>query len=487
LLPLQQYIDHLQPGIISVIGDEDRPIAGATNDSRKVKPGWLFVAISGTTDDGHRYLGQVLAAGAAAVVSERELELPAGVVGIRVADAYAAVAEAAEVMHGFPARKLDLIGITGTNGKTTTAFLLREIFKRNGEKVGMVGTVGYDCGDSWEPAARTTPDPFVLQALFAKMVENGCRRVVLEVSSHALIQNRLGENRFCGAIFTNLSGDHLDYHQNMENYYLAKRILFKQLLLPDALVVINGDDLYGQRLVRELAGYRVVTWGAKCRDVDYRLQIIKEDLAGQTAQLIGIDGACRWRAPLVGRYNADNMAAAFLLALGLGVARDIIVAAFSATAGVPGRLQAVKFPNNSLALVDYAHTDDALLKVLQTLKELPHNRLIVVFGCGGDRDRQKRPRMGKITADYADFSIITNDNPRNEEPEAIVADILTGVPAAAAHAVILDRRQAIAAAVKMLQADDILLLAGKGHEDYQEIAGKREYFDDRAELLRLRG
>ncbi len=487
MLTLQQYISHLRPGIISVTGNENLLIAGATNDSRKVKPGWLFVAVSGAVDDGHCYLDQVLAAGAAAVVSERELKLPAGVVGIRVVDVYAAVAGAAEVMHGFPARRLELIGITGTNGKTTTAFLLRDIFRQNGEKVGMVGTVGYDCGGSWEPATRTTPDPFVLQPLFARMVKNGCRRVILEVSSHALIQNRLGENRFCGAIFTNLSGDHLDYHKNMENYFLAKCILFKRLLLPDALAVINGDDLYGQRLAREIAGCRVVTWGNRYRDVDYQLRIIKENLAGQTAQLTGNDSARRWRAPLVGRYNAYNMAAAFLLARGLGVDRDKIVAALSATAGVPGRLQAVKFPNNSLALVDYAHTDDALLKVLQTLKELPHNRLIIVFGCGGDRDRLKRPRMGKIAADYADFIIITNDNPRNEDPGVIVRDIKAGVPAAAAYEVILDRRQAIATAVKMLQNDDILLLAGKGHEDYQEIAGKREYFDDRAELLRLRG
>ena len=487
MLPLSLYIDHLRPGIILVAGDENLLIAGATNDSRKIKPGWLFIAVSGAVDDGHRYLGQVLAAGAAAVVSERELTLPVGVTGIRVVDAYAAVAGAAEVMYGFPARQLELIGITGTNGKTTTAFLLREIFKQSGEKVGMVGTVGYDCGGSWESAARTTPDPFVLQSLFARMVENGCRRALLEVSSHALIQNRLGESRFSGAIFTNLSGDHLDYHKNMENYYLAKRILFKKLLKPDALAVINGDDHYGQRLALELAGCRAVTWGGKYRDVDYRLRVIREDLVGQTAQLTSASGSCRWRAPLVGRYNTDNMAAAFLLARDFGISQETIVASFAASSGVPGRLQGVSFPDNSLALVDYAHTDDALLKVLQTLKELPHNRLIVVFGCGGDRDRQKRPRMGEIAAAYADHIIITNDNPRNEDPETIVADILAGVPVAAAHEVILDRCQAIEKAVKLLRSNDILLVAGKGHEEYQEIAGKREYFDDRAELLRLRG
>ncbi len=485
LLALQQYLDHLQSGVISVTGGENTLISGATNDSRKIKPGWLFVAVSGAADDGHRYLDQVLAAGAVAVVSERDVALPAGVAGIRVVDAYAAVAGAAEVMHGFPARQLELIGITGTNGKTTTAFLLRDIFRQNGEKVGMVGTVGYDCGDSWESAARTTPDPFVLQSLFARMIKNGCRRAVLEVSSHALVQKRLGECRFSGAIFTNLSGDHLDYHKNMENYFLAKRCLFKKLLKNDGLAVINADDAYGRRLQRELTSRRVVTWGVKAPKVGCRLKIVEEKIFGQVVQLTTPDWACRWRTPLIGRYNADNLAAAFLMAQGLGVGRDRIVAALSATAGVPGRLQAINFPHNCLALIDYAHTDDALRKVLLTLKELPHHRLIVVFGCGGDRDREKRPRMGRVAAAYADYMIITSDNPRNEEPELIVTDILAGIPATAAYEVILDRRQAIESAVKMLESDDIILLAGKGHEDYQEIAGKREYFDDRVELLRL--
>ncbi|MCK5915901.1 MAG: UDP-N-acetylmuramoyl-L-alanyl-D-glutamate--2,6-diaminopimelate ligase, partial [Deltaproteobacteria bacterium] len=298
MISLSSYIDHLRCGIVKLSGVDARLIAGATNDSRKVQPGWLFVAVSGSSDDGHRYIDQAMAAGATVVVSERELDLPDTVVMIQVADAYAAAAGAAEVMYGFPARNLELIGITGTNGKTTTAFLLREIFQQHGEKVGLVGTVGYDCGDTWEPAARTTPDPFVLQSLFARMLENGCKRVLLEVSSHALIQNRLGESRFSGAIFTNLSGDHLDYHENMENYYLAKRLLFKKLLKNDALAVINGADSYGQRLIRELAGSRILTWGSEYLPVDFRLRLVKEELSGQVVQLTGSDGACRWRAPL---------------------------------------------------------------------------------------------------------------------------------------------------------------------------------------------
>ncbi len=484
--PLRSYINHLRPYIIDVMGDERIMIAGATNDSRKVRPGWLFVAVSGSLDDGHRYLDQALAAGAVAVVSERGLELPFGIAGLQVSDAYATAAGAAEVMFDFPAQDLELIGITGTNGKTTTAFLLRDIFSRIDKKVGMVGTVGYDCGGTWEEAARTTPDPFVLQSLFSRMVNNGCRRALLEVSSHALMQSRLGSSRFVGAIFTNLSGDHLDYHQTMENYYLAKRVLFQGLLDDDAVIVVNGDDRYGRRLQRELAGRRVISWGRLRRDVDYRLRVVREGLFGQVCQLTGCYGARRWQAPLIGRYNADNLAAAALLARGLGIAWQEVAAALAATSGVPGRLQAVAFSNRSLALVDYAHTDDALLKVLQTLKKVPHSRLIVVFGCGGDRDRDKRPRMGRVAAAYADHLIVTNDNPRYEDPQAIASEIVSGISTSKSFEVILERRRAIETAVRMMKAQDILLLAGKGHEDYQEIAGTKVFFDDRVELLRLR-
>ncbi|MEA1923939.1 MAG: UDP-N-acetylmuramoyl-L-alanyl-D-glutamate--2,6-diaminopimelate ligase [Pseudomonadota bacterium] len=484
--PLRSYINHLCPFIIEVTGDDRVMIAGATNDSRKVQPGWLFVAVSGALDDGHRYLDQVLAAGAVAIVSERELELPSGITSLRVSNAYAAVAGVAEVMYDFPAQELELIGITGTNGKTTTAFLLREIFSRIDEKVGMVGTVGYDCGGTWEAATRTTPDPFVLQALFARMVKNGCRRALLEVSSHALAQSRLGRARFGGAIFTNLSGDHLDYHENMENYYLAKRVLFQGLLADDAVIVVNGDDRFGRRLQKEVAGRRVFSWGRLRRDVDYHLRVVREGLFGQVCQLTGAYEARRWRAPLIGSYNAENMAAAALMARGLGISWDEVTAALASTSGVPGRLQAVAFPGKSLALVDYAHTDDALLKVLQTLKRVPHRRLIVVFGCGGDRDRDKRPRMGRVVAAYADHIIVANDNPRHEDPQVIAKEIVSGIPARTSYEVILDRRQAIEAAVRMMGNRDILLLAGKGHEDYQETAGSKVFFDDRVELLRLR-
>lgn len=484
-LRLKDYLRSLGAGLVACRGDPRTQILGATNDSRQIRPGWLFVAVRGQADDGHRYLEAALLAGAVAVISERSLRLPSGVVAIQVTDAYAAAGIAAEVSHGFPATALQLIGITGTNGKTTTAFLLREIFSRVDGKVGMLGTVGYDCGGTWESATRTTPDPFVLQARLAQMVENGCRRAVLEVSSHALLQKRLGRTRFAGAIFTNLSGDHLDYHGNMENYYQAKKILFRQLLRDRAPVVINGDDAYGRRLFRELADKRCLVWGRRY-PAAYRLQGLREGLFGQVCQLGGGSEVRRWRTTLLGDYNAANMASAALLARGLGVDWSEIVAAFAATSGVPGRLQPVRFPNQALALVDYAHTDDALFKVLRSLKRIPHNRLLVLFGCGGDRDRGKRPRMGRAAAAFADRILVTSDNPRSEDPAKIIAEIVAGIPARVPCRVIVDRRQALTEAVCGLQPGDLLLVAGKGHENYQEIGNERFFFDDRVELLRLR-
>ncbi|MEA3333724.1 MAG: cyanophycin synthetase, partial [Pseudomonadota bacterium] len=267
---------------------------------------------------------------------------------------------------------------------------------------------------------------------------------------------------------------------------LAKRVLFQGLLADDAVIVVNGDDRFGRRLQREVAGRRVFSWGRLRRDVDYHLRVVREGIFGQVCQLTGAYEARRWRAPLIGRYNADNMAAAALMARGLGISWAEVTAALASTSGVPGRLQVEAFPGKSLALVDYAHTDDALLKVLQTLKRVPHRRLIVVFGCGGDRDRDKRPRMGRVAAAYADHVIVTNDNPRHEDPQKIAKEIVSGIPAQTSCEVILDRRQAIEAAVKMMKNRDILLVAGKGHEDYQDIAGTKVFFDDRVELLRLR-
>ncbi len=484
-LRLTDYLAELGPLVVTVRGGCDLAVAGAANDSRKIRPGYIFIAIRGAVDDGHRYLDRALAAGARVVISERELRLPAGITGIRVRDAYAAAGITAEVMYGFPAAKLQLVGITGTNGKTTTAFLLRDILAKSGGRVGLLGTVGYDCGTGFTPAARTTPDPFVLQELFAEMVAHGCRRAVLEVSSHALAQRRLGRTRFEVAVFTNLSGDHLDYHHDMESYFRAKRYLFSKYLAPGGRMVVNGDDAWGRRLYREFYRLRPQAFGHRQRGFEWRLRIVRSTFSGQVCQLTGARSAHRFFLPLVGSYNAENLAAAGLAARGLKVEWPVIVAALRATRGVPGRLQAVNFPNRALALVDYAHTDDALAKVISTLRELPHRRLVVLFGCGGDRDRSKRPRMARAAA-RADRVVVTTDNPRNEDPRAIVEDILAGIPAGTDCLVELDRRRALELAVADLQAGDLLLVAGKGHEDYQEIRGERIFFDDRLELERLR-
>ena len=482
---LKDYLEELGALVDAVRGESDFPIAGAANDSRKIKPGYIFIAICGADDDGHRYLDRALAAGARAVISERDLDLPAGVTGIRVHDAYAAAGIAAAVMYGFPAAKLELIGITGTNGKTTTAFLLRDILAGSRDRVGLLGTVGYDCGVGFIPAARTTPDPFVLQELFAGMVANGCRRAVLEVSSHALAQHRLGRTRFKVAVFTNLSGDHLDYHHDMENYFLAKRRLFADCLAPGGRMVVNGDDAYGRRLRRQFYRCRPQVFSRRHRVGNWELRIVRSALSGQVCQLTGRHAAKRFFLPLVGAYNAENLAAAVLAARLLKVGWSTIAKALRDTRGVPGRLQAVSFPNRALALVDYAHTDDALAKVIRTLRELPHRKLVVLFGCGGDRDRSKRPRMARAAA-RADYVMVTTDNPRNEDPGAIVKDILAGIPPGTDFMVELDRRRALEMAVARLEPGDILLVAGKGHEDYQEIKGRRFFFDDRLELERLR-
>ena len=478
-------------------GDLDIEIAHLTNDSRRVEPGSLFIAIRGERADGRDYIPQAIANGAAAVVYQADAggshsvrPRPHGSVAlqdvpaIRVSNDYAALGRLAEFHYDYPAKDMFLVGVTGTNGKTTTAFLLREIFTRAGRQVGLIGTVRYELGDRVIPADRTTPTPLELQEMIAQMRDAGLETVVMEVSSHALCQQRLGTMRFDAAVFTNLTPEHLDYHGDMENYYQAKKLLFTRHLKSGGVSILNLDDEPGRRLAKELPG-PILSYGlaepAEVRPLEYRTEI-----SGTELKLAG--GAIH--SPLSGDYNALNVLAAVAGARSCGIKDGVIQQAIEAFPGVPGRLQRVPNTRNLNIFIDYAHTSDALLNVLKNIRPLcsGESKLIAVFGCGGDRDSSKRPVMGGIAARLADKLVITSDNPRHEDPAAIIEQIMKGIPAETTVHSEIDRGRALAYAVAHARGGDTILVAGKGHEDCQEIKGVKHPFNDydciRAALVR---
>ncbi len=455
---------------------------GVQCDSRRVRPGDLFVAVSGNREDGARYAAAALARGAVAVVAEgvppdcaRSL--------VRVKDARRALGLLAAALNGWPARKLEVFGVTGTNGKTTTAWLLRELLRAGGRQPGLLSTVQVEYGGRAIPATRTTPDACELQGLLAAMQGAGCDSAVMEVSSHALDQQRVAGLRFAGAAFTNLSQDHLDYHHTMEAYYQAKQRLFAQLAeeCPGAPAVCFIDAGYGERMSGYLATLplRRVTCGFGAA-ADVRAEEVALAAEGSRFVLALPDGRrLAVRVSLAGRYNIANMLCAAGLALEAGVPLDAVGAALEGAQPRWGRLERVPVPQPVAVYVDYAHTDDALKNVLGTLRETTAGRLLVVFGCGGDRDRTKRPLMGRACAAAADHLVVTSDNPRTEEPEAIIAEILAGIPEGTSVTVEPDRRAAIRRALALAGAGDVVLVAGKGHESFQELAARTIPFDDR--------
>ena len=487
-LTLQTHREALGELCVGVTGDMDTLVTGACADSRLVQPGNLFCAIPGARQDGSAYAAAAVRQGACAVAAVRPLELVPAVPQLLVRDAYAAAGRIAECAAGYPARRLRLLGATGTNGKTTCAYILRHLLRAHGQVPGMVGTVCYDLGDHEVEADRTTPTPFELQDLFGRMLVGGCGWAVLEMSSHALAQRRAGSARFAGALFTNLTGDHLDYHQTMEAYFEAKVLLFTEYLEPGAPAVINVDDPYGRRLAERLsrAGVvRLVTVGSAAADSAW--QDVRLGFAGCRFRLRLGAAEVEIDSPLIGQHNVANLACAAALAHACGIPAPLIAAALRECRGAPGRLQVLSSPHGLAAYVDYAHTDDALENVLKALRLLHPRRLLVVFGCGGDRDRTKRPRMGAVAARLADRVFVTSDNPRTEAPEAIIAEILAGIPAGTPVQVDADRRQAIAQAVAEAGPGDIVLVAGKGHEPYQEIHGVKHPFDDVCEVRKAMG
>ena len=444
------------------------PITGLAYSSRSVSPGALFFCVRGFTSDGHEFAADAIERGAVALVCERPLGL--GVPEVVVDDVRTVMGPVAARFHGDPTRTLRVAGITGTNGKTTTAFLLREVLEAAGMQTGLLGTVRQVVGGAEEPVERTTPEAVDLQAAFRRMLDAGDRACVMEVSSHALELGRAAGIHFACRIFTNLTQDHLDFHGTMEDYYGAKRRLFDG----GGGAVVNLDDAYGRRLAGQVDA---LTFGIESADADLRARGVRFDVAGASFVVDTPEGPLELTTRLPGLFNVQNALAALGGARVLGVPRETARSALASAARVPGRFEPVEEGQDFGVLVDYAHTPDSLENVLRAARELTDGRLHVVFGAGGDRDRGKRPLMGEVAARLADRVIVTSDNPRSEDPGAIVDAIMEGAGSGAERE--LDRRRAIALALEDAGAGDVVVIAGKGHEQGQEFeAGRKEPFDD---------
>ncbi len=465
----------------AVAGDPDREILGLTHDSRAVAPGFLFAALRGATHDGVVFIPEAIARGAVAVLVDREVRAPEGVAVVRVAHARRALGQLAAAFFKHPSRRLCVIGVTGTNGKGATTYLVEAILRAAGRHCGIIGTMGVIVDGETAPSNRTTPEAPDLQAALALMVERGCGDVAVEVTSHALAQERVSGCRFEVGVFTNLTRDHLDFHRSMEAYRAAKARLFA-VLPAQGWAVLNADDPSAP-VMRAVTRARVLTYGlrarAEVRARDVRLHLRGSEFVAETPA-----GTVSVSLQLAGGFNVANALAALAVGTTQGIPLKTMAEALAEMPGIPGRFESIGAGQPFAVIVDYAHTPDALENVLRTAREITRGRLIAVFGCGGDRDRTKRPHMGRIAAEWSDHVVVTSDNPRSEDPQAIIEEIRPGVEAAAsARAVIVefepDRRRAIAAAIEAAKAGDMVVVAGKGDETYQEIAGVKYPFDDR--------
>lgn len=458
----------------------DVPCRGVTHDSRRVEPGWVFVALRGLKSDGVDFAPQAITARAAAVVAERVPAVASDVPWVVVKDARLALAWLAAEFFGHPSRQMRVVGITGTNGKTTTSYLVRAIFEAAGIKCGVMGTVMYRIGERELAATRTTPEAPELQGLMREMVDAGSGACVMEVSSHALALRRADGIHFAGGVFTNLTRDHLDFHHDMENYFAAKRRLF-EMLPPNAPAAVNVDDPRGPAIVE--VAQRPVTYAVN-RQADVTPGPLSLSVAGLEFDARTPRGAVHVRSTLVGRPNVYNILAAISVTMALDVPLDAAERGIAQLQGVPGRFERVSSADEDITvIIDYAHTDDALRNLLEMARPLAARRLITVFGAGGDRDRTKRPLMGMVAARLSDVVVITSDNPRTEAPQRIIDEINLGAQPeirqrGADVTTIVDRRDAILYAVSHASAGDLVLIAGKGHEKYQEIGGRMLPFDD---------
>ncbi len=457
---------------------DDVKVVDVTSDSRLVEVGYLFVCIKGASFDGHSVASEMLDKGAAAVVVDHDLGLEKQII---VDDTRAAYSPICANFFRNPSKELKLIGLTGTNGKTTTTFLIKQILENVGKKVGLIGTVQNMVCDEIYPAHYTTPDPHELQFLFRKMVDAGCEYCVMEVSSQALAQGRVSGIEFLIGVFTNLTQDHLDYHKTWDNYFNSKRILFENC----KTAVVNVDDKNGLKIVQGLP-CKVVTYAVDNIQSDYTAKNVMFSSNGVRYELVG-DRIGRVQCPIPGRFSVYNSLCAASVALALGIEFEDILIAISKSQGVKGRIEVVPTDTDYTVIIDYAHSPDGLENIITSLKEIARGRVVTVFGCGGDRDRTKRPKMGKIAAELSDFCVVTSDNPRSETPSKIIEDILEGMKDTdTPYEVVENRKEAIAWAMNHAEPNDIILLAGKGHETYQILPTGTIHFDERevvAEVL----
>lgn len=469
-MKLSQLCSGLQ--ILSSTADPEMQVQSITCDSRKAEPGTVFACIAGTVADGHAFAADAIKAGVAAIVVEKDLGLPRQIL---VPSTRLAWAQMSAAWFAYPAEKLHLVGVTGTNGKTTTVCLLKSILEAAGHKVGLVGTIQNMIGDRILPAARTTPDTYELQSLFALMVAEGCDYCVMEVSSHALDQERVGGCVFDAAVFSNLTQDHLDYHGTMENYLLAK----KKLFLNCKNAIINRDDPYAERLADGLS-CPIQYYSIHDDNADFTAKNIQSKPDGVRFEWIAGTQIGRIHLHIPGQFSVYNGLAAACTAITLGVPFDTVLDALCKAPGVKGRAEIVPTGKDFTVVIDYAHTPDGLENICSTLKQCSQGRLVTLFGCGGDRDKGKRPQMGAIAAKLSDFVVVTSDNPRTEDPAAIIEDILVGMQGCKTpYKVIENRSEAIHYAITHAKPGDTILLAGKGHETYQILNTGTIHLDER--------
>ncbi|HYF01872.1 MAG TPA: UDP-N-acetylmuramoyl-L-alanyl-D-glutamate--2,6-diaminopimelate ligase [Patescibacteria group bacterium] len=493
-------LEHLLKNVtvISYDGPLDRQVSFITADSRKCRKDSLFVARRGTKTDGAEFIDNAVRSGARTIVIEPGNEIPKveNVTVVVVENAEIALAAMAHALHDYPTQGLRVIGVTGTNGKTTSTFLLKSLFEAAGERVGLIGTTGIYIGEVMLPATHTTPEAVELAELFSSMRKRGIKTVIMEVSSHALAQHRVDFIEFAAAIFTNLTHDHLDYHETMENYAAAKKKLF-QMLLPRGIAVVFDDDKYGRYMLEDIPTAQKYCVG-RTENADVQINNEKLQLSSTEFSLsfsntlpLWLRGDMNISMPIIGRFNIDNAALCAACCRIMGMDEKTIVQGLATAYGAPGRMHRILLKSGAVAIVDYAHSPDALEKALKSCREvLDHDaevqgHIICVFGCGGDRDQQKRPIMGAIAAELADRIVVTNDNPRTESPQKIIQEIMAGIPSENRVKVtpLPDRAQAIHYAVKIANANDIILIAGKGHEMYQIIGNEKIHFSDVEELV----